>query len=222
MTARTYTMREIDALGATLERWLWISVGAAMLNMAAAGVELWLLNQIPSNRALGPDGDIPGPAIITALAAVARLPVLAVILITGFIFLKWIYRASRNAHALAGDLGTPPPWAVGWFFVPVAFLWKPFAAFSQTWRASHQPQGWQSTTVPLLLRWWWGFWLAENFLGQASLRLAARAETVFILSGAVWMDILGSLASIAATLAAIVIVRRLTAVQTRRIEEQAF
>ncbi len=222
MTSRTYTTREISALGATLGLWLWLSVGAALLNMAAAGVELWLLNQIPSNRAVPPGGDIPGPVLVTALTAIARLPVLVVIVVTGFLFLKWIYRASRNAHALSSGLTTPPPWAVGWFFVPVAFLWVPFGAFSETWRASHQPEGWKATSVPSLLRWWWGFWLAENFLGQASLRLAARSETIFILSGAVWMDILGSLASLAATLAAIVIVRRLTAVQTRRIEERAF
>jgi len=220
--AKVYTPREIDALGATLVRWLWISIGGSVLGLVVSGIELGLLNRVPGDQPLGLYGEIPGPETVTLITGLARLPILALIVVTGFLFLKWIYRASRNAHALAGPLRTSPPWAVGWFFVPVAFLWVPFTAFSETWRASHDPVGWRSTSVPPLLRWWWGFWLIENLTGQASFRLGMRADTVSALSAATWAEVLSYGFSIAGTLAAIVIVRRLTAAQTQRLREQTF
>jgi hypothetical protein len=86
--------------------------------------------------------------------------------IAGVFSLAWIYRVSRNAQRLARfSLPISSGWAVGWYFVPVGALWKPFEAIEQTWKASVAPNAWRSVPTPALLRWWWGFWLAGGAAG---------------------------------------------------------
>jgi hypothetical protein len=86
--------------------------------------------------------------------------------VAGVAALIWIYRVSRNAQRLAGNtLPISPGWAVGWYFVPIGALWKPFEAIEQTWKASSAPMAWRSVPTPQLIRWWWGFWLAGGIAG---------------------------------------------------------
>lgn len=69
-------------------------------------------------------------------------------------------------------------WAIGYYFIPVLALWKPYQAMKEIWQASNNPTDWQQQTLPSLLPLWWGLWLASNFLGQAVFRLSLRAEEV--------------------------------------------
>ncbi|KQY29328.1 hypothetical protein ASD21_06165 [Caulobacter sp. Root1455] len=86
--------------------------------------------------------------------------------VAGVLALIWIYRASRNAQRLA-NYGLPmsAAWAVGWYFVPIAAIWKPFEGMEQLWKASTAGTAWRSVTTPALLRWWWGAWLAGGGVG---------------------------------------------------------
>jgi len=92
----------------------------------------------------------------------------------------WIYRVACNVRALgARGLDDKPGWAVGWYFIPFMCLVRPFRAMEQTWRASTQPQQWQKrTSVPPLLRWWWGAWLLLNFGGYAVMRGASGSPDI--------------------------------------------
>src|SRR3989338_3160625 len=60
----------------------------------------------------------------------------------------------------------------------VAFLRlvRPYRAMKEIWQASKNPDGWNNEPAPPLLSWWWGLLLISGFLGQASLRLALRAD----------------------------------------------
>lgn len=100
-----------------------------------------------------------------------------ILLISGILILKWIYRANYNARQLgASEMMFTPGWSIGWYFIPIANLWKPYQAMKEIWRASYNPQSWRSQTVPSLLAWWWSFWIVSNILANASFRLAKRAE----------------------------------------------
>src|SRR4030095_8115621 len=51
--------------------------------------------------------------------------------------LVWIYAAHANLPALnAGPLEFSPGWAVGWFFIPIANLVKPYQAVVEIWKGS--------------------------------------------------------------------------------------
>jgi len=97
---------------------------------------------------------------------------LFVLLVTSIIVLRWIYRASVNAHTVADDLTVSPGWAVGWYFIPIANLWKPFQAMKETWLASHFGANWSGGEASDLLNWWWGLWILSSLLGNASWRLS--------------------------------------------------
>lgn len=87
--------------------------------------------------------------------------------------LTWIHRANHNARALgASGLAFTPGWAVGWYFVPIAFLWKPFQAMREIWRASSAPGEWRRRPGSPLLGWWWALWIL-TFLGLDTLTWAA-------------------------------------------------
>ncbi|MDE2763285.1 MAG: DUF4328 domain-containing protein [Gemmatimonadota bacterium] len=90
-------------------------------------------------------------AIVMAGAAVA----------SAVLVLVWIHRANHNARALgATGLKMTPGWAVGWYFVPIAWFWKPYQAMKEIWQASIDPKHWWRQGGSPLLVWWWGLWLA--------------------------------------------------------------
>lgn len=67
-------------------------------------------------------------AVLVQVLATAAL-FLAASLLQFVIFLCWKYRAYRNLRPLhARQIRQSPGWAVGWYFVPIAFLWKPYQA----------------------------------------------------------------------------------------------
>ena len=86
-------------------------------------------------------------------------------------FCMWVHRASKNLQALevVGQRFSPG-WAVGWWFVPIMNLFRPYQVTREIWRGSHpsvtrqDPQAWHSAALTPILGWWWGIWLASNFV----------------------------------------------------------
>jgi hypothetical protein len=108
------------------------------------------------------------------LVGVAVAFVYAVIFIASVVIIaRWIYRAHANVRASGGqNLDVTPGWAVGWFFVPIANLFKPFQAMRELWNASHLEHDYFVQESPALLKLWWGFWIVGNLISNLSLRFA--------------------------------------------------
>ncbi len=82
--------------------------------------------------------------------------------------LLWIHRANSNARALgATNMKFTPGWAVGWYFVPVAWFWKPYQAMREIWQASADPANWERQWAPPLLGWWWALWIVPFWILDA-------------------------------------------------------
>ena len=80
--------------------------------------------------------------------------------VTAVLLLLWIHRANHNARQLgAADMDFTPMRAVGWYFVPVAWFWKPYEVMKEIWRASVDPSDWRGASVSRLLRYWWVLWI---------------------------------------------------------------
>lgn len=89
----------------------------------------------------------------------------------------WIYRASKNAAAIAPDeRRIRPGWAVGWFVVPIANLWKPYQAMKETWNSSVAKQDILDTNLPSLIGYWWAAWIVLNILSRGFNRIQAKTE----------------------------------------------
>ena len=126
------------------------------------------------------DGFYPGDAALEASDArqlwIARARFF-VYLLTAILVLMWIYRANFNARRLgARGLKFSPAGSIGWYFVPVYSLWRPYRALKEIWQASMDPEDWRAKPVPSLLPVWWAFWLISIPLGSLSWRLQGQLD----------------------------------------------
>lgn len=138
-----------------------------------------------------------------------------VALVTGILVLMWIYRANYNARQLgAADMEFTPGWAVGWYFVPIAWFWKPYQAMREIWKTSIDPSNWKEQSGSSLLGWWWALWLVPLWvLGSVSYTVTrdleeARAERIEALYG-IAIDAM----DVALALVLLVIIRRISQMQ---------
>jgi len=162
--------KDPTALTSFLKVMLWISIGLATIGLALGSLSLATGNATdPLDQEL---------SLLDVFELLLGLGQLVVYIVTGVALLMWIHRANRNARALGAKYMTfSPGWSVGWCFIPILNLWKPYQAMKEIWQASANPDSWASQDPPSLVGNWWGLWLVSNFLGQMSFRLALRAET---------------------------------------------
>ena len=130
--------------------------------------------------AMSPDEYEGSLAALLAAADVWTAVTLTVWICTSILVLAWIHRANYNARRLgASDMIFTPGWAVGWYFVPVAWFWKPYQAMKEIWRVSASPSDWRDEGGSGLLGWWWALWIVPFWgLGVGSqLAIQGMEET---------------------------------------------
>jgi len=139
-----------------------------------------------------------------------------VIYITAGIFvLRWLYKA-KQAVLQQGAQNTrfSPAWSIGWYFIPIANLWKPYQAMKELWKTSANPQQWANQTTPGLLGWWWFLWLATNILGNIIFKLTRQATELNTLMALSAFDILVNILIILLTLTLISIMNQIQQMQS--------
>lgn len=155
------------------------------------------------------DGLAPSEIVQSMVGLVSVLVSVSLFFIIG----RWIYRAAWNVrHLGAKRLEFSPGWAVGWYFVPFANLVMPYRAMKEIWLASRSPQDWQPGPAGLLPL-WWGLWLAGGVLGNISMRLNLRADTLEQMRIAEWVGIAQCAIAVPLALVFIHIARTVSAAQ---------
>ncbi len=131
-----------------------------------------------------------GEAALLGLAVILSLGFLAVFVTTVVVFCKWAYRANRNARALGvEDMKHSPGWTVGWWFIPIANLFKPYMAITEIARASDPDaaaRDWHDLPLPSIFGWWWAAWLVMNFTDQIELQMATSDRDA-VVTASVWV-----------------------------------
>lgn len=119
---------------------------------------------------------------------------------SGIVTLCWVYGASRNAHVLRpGGLHSTPGWAVGWWFVPFASLYKPYEAIRDIWIASRGRVNEKFLPgSPVIVIWWWMF-LIGNIVLRFSNNDEPSDDLVYASTPGNWGLVTGLLISAAAT-----------------------
>jgi len=92
---------------------------------------------------------------------------------------RWIFVSSKITHLSGADnLTISPGWSVGWYFVPILSLWKPYQAFKQIYQVSIQIVDWRNVSVPVSLKWWWGLWIFNSLVGQIQFRVSMGDSSI--------------------------------------------
>ncbi len=170
--------RDPIALGKSAIVALYIWLVCDILMGLASGYEYVTLSALDPSTEMTMSYSPPEAMASDLAVIITGLVYLLAFAVAGFLILRWIYRVNKNAHALTDWVQMSPGWNVGFFFIPIATLWKPFEGVRQSWQASFSPDDPDAEPVPDLLRWWWGLWLATSIVGNISAQLSLRAETV--------------------------------------------
>jgi hypothetical protein len=193
--------------------WIQIIVGAVSLVIDAL---------VLSGHAAPPtqeiDQAVPPMGTNEIMQALAALALAFIAVVTAVLVLRTIYRADANLHArnVAG-LEFTPGWCVGWFFIPIAMLWKPYQAVKEIWTASADPFQF-SLDRPWQIPVWWVLFLASNVTGTMAWRLSAftsdpapraLSEVLSMVSGAI---------GIPEALFLIIILKQIAAAQERTLK----
>ncbi len=208
---------------AGLTRWLkfflYLAIALSALSIVSALLQLKMLNEVQAGRLLTPGEANSNDTREQIIAGVRFLQIVAIVVI----FSMWIYRANYNARELgAADMKFSPGWAVGWYFIPVANLWKPYQAMCEIWQASADPAHWKQQARGPILPWWWGLFVLSNLISNASLRMMLRAKTVPDLILSTIVSAVSDAIDIAASAAALVLVIQIFRMQMARRAADAF
>lgn len=152
------------------------------------------------------------------IRTVLQILIVTIVLATSVLILKWIYRSTLNAHALADGLTVSPGWSIAWFFIPIAYFWMPFRAVREAWQVGIDPTSWRSVPTPVLLRWWWGLWLLAGALETAPSSVPRTGRMGFLVAG---FDLAAALIGAALILVFIKVVRTLSARQAQSLARNA-
>jgi hypothetical protein len=113
--------------------------------------------------------------------------------ITGaIVYVVWVNRANKNARSLGAQrMEFTPGWAVGWHFVPIANLYRPYQVMKEIWKASHPEyrDNWKTAPTSGLLGLWWAFWIIGNIISNIGFRINMNAETVDAILLGTWVSL---------------------------------
>ncbi|KCZ98534.1 hypothetical protein HPO_09985 [Hyphomonas polymorpha PS728] len=166
--------------------------GEAGLALASI-VEYYVLNA----RGLDPYLDLGAMSSAFSIAVLGvSLAQIGGLIASVILVSMWTYRAMKNLHIVeAVAAAMSPGWAVGWYFIPIANLWKPFEGMLQIWRESHRLAG-RPEKVAAYMGWWWATWVASNILANISLRLTGFTDPLPTYDVGILVGAVGSVLSV--------------------------
>lgn len=160
--------RDIRGLTRFLQALLWLGALLAFISLISAGMQYELLSRESFSEMEGKAND--------SREQVVALSSLLIYFFTVIVFSRWIYLSHQNVRALGvHDLRISPGWAVGYFFIPILNLWKPYQAMSDLWKASREANWHEISAGPILWSWWTLF-ISSNLLGQVAFRATLAAQ----------------------------------------------
>jgi len=127
---------------------------------------------------LGASDPLASPHV-TLAAGVVGLAIVVLGLACAVFSGMWLARANANLREAGIEMAFSPTGTWGWYFVPVANLFKPYQAMKEIWNESHRVGDSFAGQEDQLLRWWWGLWIVGGMLSNFSGRIEYGSGTAF-------------------------------------------
>jgi hypothetical protein len=217
--AKVYEYRSLSRLGHFLGALIVLYVVIKITEAVIAGSAISLMRDLTWQSSLFHSSSGSQMMLVTRgkQQALAGTIELLVGITTNVISCIWLYRAACNVRVLgAKGLEDTPGWVVGWFFVPVANLVKPFQAVSQIFLASNSPASWQSKSTPPSLYVWWALWQLGNFYIFGVLMYTASLKSLDGMIMKSWLLLGGNLLQALSSLMFLAVVLMIVRAQERQ------
>ncbi|MDQ3634952.1 MAG: DUF4328 domain-containing protein [Acidobacteriota bacterium] len=209
LSPKTYSYLAMGFLAATFLTLIFYIIGSLVL--------------IISPNAQMDMGDGSSMQIGLAIIGILSLIEIPLRIATVVFFLMWLYHAYKNLSALkAQHLEFSPGWAVGWWFIPLANLVKPFQVVRELWNESDpefdEELGFLAGDLgaPTIIGFWWATFLISGFLFRISSNLIDNAGNIDTYFPTVLL--LGAIINAVAAVLAIIIVKKITEKQEQRFQ----
>jgi ABC-type Fe3+ transport system permease subunit len=228
--ATTARWRSLRGLTTAITVFLGLFVATAVFAIVAYGNRISVTNDILDNRF---DFGLVGRAQdADDLVSAARSISLLLSLVLLVLIIIWTYRAMKNNEAL----GRPyprlkPGWGIAGWLIPFANLVIPVLILQDLWRGSEvsTPRGdpnWRSNGGSALVGWYWGVFLVSNLRnGSGSTSDENYSRSYFEdIRTSDQIALAGMVASVAAAVLGILVVRRIAERQEAclRAQQQAW
>ena len=160
-----------------LKRWiklpLFIYVGALVMESLGAGLAIgFLAGADPGDRALRGAG--------LSLILMAGMSMIQIVMFAAiaFLFLRLLYKAVQKAESFDPPFTyVSPGWAVGYWFVPLMNLYRPFEVVKALFQACAGQAGGKPAAGQQLLGAWWALLLLSNILSMVVARMGIDLTT---------------------------------------------
>lgn len=199
---------------------VWASAATILCQIVVIGSFLMQLYMLYAAR--GGTGLDPDVATSNDLRQQVLVGCLTVAAVTCLIALwVWVYATHANLSALgASSLEFSSGWAVGWFFVPIANLVKPYQAVHEIWEESQpNPLLGRALIGAQLVGWWWGLRIVSAISERVLSKFGEHADTIDSLIFVSWTAImLTLLIDTPLEICQILMVRRVQKFQDERYE----
>lgn len=195
---------------------------AAAVNLFSAAVSGYahsLMKRVIADPAAVAERTLDRSDLLTGIAGALQGVIL---LATAVVFIIWFHRVRVNGEIMRPDaFSQTRGWAIGGWFVPIGNLFLPYRTARETWTAStpFAPDGSFRTVSPAPVTAWWVTWVSALVLDRVSGYMYKRADTPEALRDASAAAMVGCVATAAAAVLAVLFVRKLTAMQTRKAEQ---
>lgn len=217
MAIKEHHFRDPTQLTTWVRYMLYAQIIVALISLVSGNLEYQLLvdyqngNYISQEQAEA-DGDANDKR-----QGLVGIIYLFVFVTSGLLILRWIHRANYNARQLGAlNMTFSPGWAIGYYFIPILTLWKPYQAMKEIWEASKEPSDRPSQGSSGLLPLWWGLWIVSIIINQAIFRLSMRAEEIPELMQINILTQVSDVLDMPLALVFLVIVNRIHLMQTAR------
>lgn len=176
------------------------------------------LYDVYSYATLHPDVDpsrtLLASDVVSGVVGLVQVVFFVVVLVA---FLMWVHRVNGNLRLFSGEqLRFTPGWAVGWYFVPVACLFKPFQSMKELWRVSHGKAPAEAGIVGA----WWGFWIVSVLFSNVVWRITSAAQTAQEQSTAAVLVAASDAVDVGLNVLTLVVVTKIGAAYSRNIVER--
>ncbi len=179
MSDKSVEFKELGRLITWIKYLLYVQVALALIAIGSNLMEYQLLTDFQNGVYFSQEMAVADAEANDKRQQIIAFSYLAVFIISGILILKWIYQSNQNARYLgAKDMAFTPAWSIGFYFIPIVSLWKPYQAMKEIWQASQNPNNWQIEKVSSILGVWWFFWIANSMVGQAVFRMSRRAQEI--------------------------------------------